>query len=422
VPFLANPHRIAGHRPAEPALDARAARGVAELLGTVFHNPPTPLRALPGIARRLGVAEVCLKDEGARLGLKSFKALGGAYALIRMVLETAGRTLGRPVAPSELPRPPDGTLGSLAGPGFEPPAGSPLTRVARDLTFACATDGNHGQSVAAGARLTGARAVIFVHEGVSMERREAIARFGAEMRVVPGTYDDAVAAALDASGRMGWTLLSDTSWPGYSELPLSVMQGYTLMAHELAAQLAAPPTHVFLQAGVGGFAAALAVALTDAFPEAPPEVVVVEPSRAACLLASAQAGRSVRVAEGEPTVMSMLECFEPSLVAWTLLRPLAAAFMTVEDDDALAAMRTLAHPADPAEIVVCGESGAAGLAGLEFACADPAVRAALGLAPDSRVLLIGTESATDEARYLAAVGDTPSALRARLSAGTARPA
>lgn len=422
MPFLLNPHRLPAHRPAAPALGVAAAGGVARLLDAALRNPPTPLRTLPGIARRLGLAQLHLKDEGARLGLKSFKALGGAYALIRMVLAAAETTLGRPVAPDELPRAPDGTLGSLAGPRFEPPADSPVVAVARGLTFACATDGNHGQSVAAGARLTGARAVIFVHEGVSAERRAAIARFGAEMRVVPGTYDDAVAQALQVSQHMGWTLLSDTSWPGYAAVPLQVMQGYTLMTHELAAQLPAPPTHVFLQAGVGGFAAALAVSLTDAFGASPPAVVVVEPSRAACLLASAQAGRSVRVPEGEPTVMSMLECFEPSLLAWDLLRPLAAAFMTVEDADALAAMRTLAHPADPAEIVVCGESGAAGLAGLERACADPSIRDALGLGPAARVLLIGTESATDEARFLEAVGDTPSALHARLSAVTHRPA
>lgn len=284
------------------------------------------------------------------------------------------------------------------------------------LTFACATDGNHGQSVAAGARLMGARAVIFVHEGVSAERRESIARFGARLCVVQGTYDDAVAESARQSEQNGWTLLSDTSWAGYTEVPRRVMQGYTLMAHELASQLPDAPTHLFLQAGVGGFAAAMAAALPDCFAPAVPRIVVVEPARAACLMASARAGRCVRIAPGLPTVMSMLECHEPSEVAWSLLAPRAAAFMTVEDPAALAAMRVLAHPDDAAEAVVAGESGAAGLAGLLAACVDPDIRQELDLNADSRVLLFNTEGATDEERYHDAVGESSSAVGARAAA------
>src|SRR5690606_38502768 len=146
---------------------------------------------------------------------------------------------GRPVGPEEL--------------------GSDEVRaVARSMTFACATDGNHGRSVAQGAAQVGARAVIFVHAGVSAERVAAIARFGAEMVRVEGTYDESVAEAARVAEAEGWTVLSDTSWPGYEYVPGLVMQCYTAMVREILAELPEPPTHVFLQAGVGGFAAAVA--------------------------------------------------------------------------------------------------------------------------------------------------------------------
>jgi diaminopropionate ammonia-lyase len=391
-------------------LDARSGAAVAEVIDAIFAAPPTPLRPLAGMARAHGLGAIHLKDEGGRLGLRSFKALGGAYAVIQLVREEAATRLGRPVAIGALPRAGQCAL-DAASPAMH---GDPEVRqIASALTFACATDGNHGQSVAAGARLMGARAVIFVHEGVSAERRQSIARFGAHLCVVPGTYDDAVAESARQSLQNGWTLLSDTSWAGYTEVPRLVMQGYTLMTHELLVQLQDAPTHLFLQAGVGGFAAAVAAALPDCFAPAAPRIVIVEPSRAACLMASARAGHCVKIAAGLPTVMSMLECHEPSEFAWSLLSPRASAFMTVEDASALAAMRVLAHPDDPAETVVAGESGAAGLAGLLAACEDPDIRRALDLNAESRVLLFNTEGATDEERYLAAVGETPAEVTAR---------
>jgi len=193
------------------------------------------------------------------------------------------------------------------------------------------------------------------------------------------------------------------------------MQGYTAMVHELRQQLQTPPTHVFLQAGVGGFAAALATGLADIF-DPMPVVVVVEPTRAACLLASIEAGELLRIEAQEPTVMAMLECYEPSLVAWELLRPLATAFMAVDEDDALVAMRRLARPRQDTEVVVAGESGSAGLAGLLAACATIDGKAALGLDASSRVLLINTESATDAASYEAAVGQSAATVAARIPA------
>ena len=365
--------------------------------------------SLPELAARLGVGSVTVKDEGQRLGLRSFKALGGAYAVIRLVMERTANCTGRNVGLEELPRSASGAL--VMSRGNQDSGSSEFRRAAASLTFTCATDGNHGQSVAAGARLVGSRAVIFVHEGVTQDRRDAIARFGAEIKVVPGSYDDAVTESARQAQAEGWTLLSDTTWPGYEEIPRWVMQGYTLITAEVASEIESPPTHVFLQAGVGGFAAALAHSMAGAWPNHVPKFIVVEPERAACLLASARAGKPVSAEVGEPTVMSMLECYEPSLLAWTLLEPLAYAFMSVDEADAIEAMRALAFPHGADRPVVAGESGAAGLAGLLVASREPDLRAALGLTNSSRVLLVNTESATDEPRYAQLVGDCAANIR-----------
>ncbi|HYE52453.1 MAG TPA: diaminopropionate ammonia-lyase [Azospirillaceae bacterium] len=381
--LLINAHADHG-RPLEPAdaafLSGDAALAVERQIGLCPRHRPTPLLALDVLAASLGLGGIAVKDEGQRLGLGSFKALGGTFALIRLVLEAAGRALGREVAPEELQAP-------------------AVRSVAADQVFCCATDGNHGRSVAAGARLVGARAVVFVHEGVSAERADAIARLGATVVRVPGTYDDSVAEAARRSAAEGWCLVSDTSWPGYERIPGLIMQGYTLVVREALQALAMPPTHVFVQAGVGGLAAAVAGHLALVCGTARPTVVVVEPDRAACLLESARHGQPTPVAPGRPTVMAMLECYEPSLSAWRILSRSADAFMTCTDADAIAALRRLARPLGTDPAIVAGESGAAGLAGLLRAAGDPGIRAALGLDGASRVLLINTEGATDPGRY-----------------------
>lgn len=356
---------------------------------------PTPLVALPGLARELGLGAVHVKDEGARLGLGSFKALGGAYALMILVLEEASRVLGREVAVAEL----------LSG---------EVRAVASGMTFACATDGNHGRSVAQGAQLVGARAVIFVHAGVSEERVAAIARFGAEVRRVAGGYDDSVREAARVAEEQGWTVLSDTSWDGYERIPGLVSQGYTVLVREALDALERPPTHVFLQAGVGGFAAAVAGHLALTLGAERPHVTVVEPERAACVYASAKAGKPVTVDNSAPTIMSMLECHEPSFVALRVLDRVADGYLTVGEDLAPEAMRRLANPAPGDRPVVAGESGGVGLAGLLAALRDVEAAERIGLGGSSRVLLINTEGATDPALYESIVGRAPeSVLSAR---------
>ncbi len=351
-------------------------------------HAPTPLVRLPRLAAALGLAEIAVKDEGKRLGLGSFKALGGAYAVMSLVLAEAERRLGRALAPADLATP-------------------EVRAVASAMTVTSATDGNHGRSVAAGARIAGCACVIFIHAGVSQGRADAIAAFGAEVRRTAGTYDDSVRESAATAAREGWTVVSDTSWDGYEDIPLTVMQGYAVLAGEALDAMAEPPTHVFLQAGVGGLAAAVAQHCASRLGGRRPAVIVVEPARAACLFESAKAGRPVEIPHGQATVMAMLECCAPSPIAFEVLAPLAAGYVTLDEDEAVAAMRRLAfpEPGDPA--IVAGESGCVGLAGLLQSLRDGKARAALGLGPESRVLLINSEGATDPALYEQLVGAAP---------------
>jgi diaminopropionate ammonia-lyase len=361
IRFLVNPSRDRG-RPygsAERAiLSLAGAREARRTISSWEGYRPTPLRSLPAIAAACGVAEVLYKDEGGRFGLGSFKALGGAYAVERLARQT-------------------GTEG---------------------LTVTSATDGNHGRAVAWGARRAGCRAVIYIHEGVSEGRAAAIAAYGAEVVREGATYDDSVRASAEAARRNGWHVVSDTSWPGYEETPRDVMQGYAVLAMEIAEQ-GGRPTHVFVQGGVGGLAAGVLSWRWETYGADRPVMTVVEPETAACLFESALA-RDLRTVGGDlDTIMAGLACGEPSLLAWRLLQPGADAFMTIPDEAAAITMRDLADQG-----VVGGESGVAGLAGFRLAARDRASRAALGLDTRSRVVVYGTEGATDPAIYRRIVG------------------
>ncbi|PDT16646.1 diaminopropionate ammonia-lyase [Rhizobium sp. J15] len=393
------PNTTASYRlPLDPreqqTLGIAAAEEVERYLAFREDHAVTPLVALPGLARDIGVGAIHVKDEGHRFGLGSFKALGGAYAVIRLVLEQARRKLGRDVDMAEL-------------------HSEEVRAVAREMTVACATDGNHGRSVAQGAQFVGARAAIFVHAGVSDERVAAIARFGAEMIRVEGTYDDSVREAARIAEAKGWIIVSDTSWPGYERIPGLVMQGYTALIREALSQMPEPPTHVFIQSGVGGIAAAVAGHLAIALGERRPVFTVVDPARAACLFETARAGHPVTVAHGEPTVMAMLECYEPSLVAWRVLSRAADAFMTVEETEATAIMNRLARPVAGDPAIVAGESGGVGLAAAIKAAADPASRAALAIGQGSRIFVVNTEGATDPGKYEEITGLPPAAVAAK---------
>ena len=371
--FAANPRAREGTSPAaRTILDEAGFEAARAAIRSWPGYAPTPLRRLDGLARAAGLGAILLKDESARFGLGSFKATGGGFAVARAV--------------------------ESRGPG---------------ITVTCATDGNHGRAVAWGAARAGCRCVIFVHEGVSLGRRRAIEAFGAEVRVVRGTYDDAVRLSAEVAAAEGWVLVSDTSFAGYEKIPRDVMQGYAVMAEEALDQLTdGPPTHVFLQGGVGGLAAAVAARLDRRFAAARPGIVVVEPDRAACLLASCRAGRPAAVEGDLDTVMAGLACGEPSLLAWRVLDELAHAFLAIPDHAATAVMRLLAEGVGGDPPLVVGESGVAGLAGALAAAAAPPLAHALGLGPESRVLVFGTEGATDPEVWRAIVGKSPEEVAA----------
>ncbi|MBW8815850.1 MAG: diaminopropionate ammonia-lyase [Caulobacterales bacterium] len=344
--------------------DANAAQTVRNLLSQCPVHRPTPLVMLPKVAQTARVARVEIKDERARMGLASFKALGGAYA----VLMTAARLEA---------------LASRTG-----IAEMIAEKRAGRMTFAAATAGNHGRAVAAGASLVGARCMIFVYRGVPAAQVAAIAQYGAEIVEVNGVYEDALAECVRRSATEGWIVLSDSSWAGNIEEPVRVMQGYSVLAAEIVEQCASPPTHVFLQAGVGGLAAAVAGHFHAVWGAAAPKVIVVEPQAAPCLRVSVQRRAMTRVPARSRTTMGRLECYEPSLIAWETLLGLASLFIAVDDDQARAAVEALAQLG-----LATTPSGAAGLAGLVRVCADDGLRNAAHLSADSRLLLIATEAA-----------------------------
>lgn len=360
---------------------------------------PTPLVALDGLAGTCGVAKLWYKDEGGRFGLGSFKALGGAYAVFRTIASELARRHGiKGVTSAQL----------MAG---------KHRKLSKEITVTTATDGNHGRSVAWGARLFGCRAVIFIHRSVSEGRKAAIAQYGAEVVRVDGNYDESVREAARQAKAHRWFVISDTSWRGYQTVPCEVMHGYTVMADEIIKQLGGQvPTHVFAQGGVGGLPAGLFAQMWMRWGKDRPRFVVVEPETANCLYLSAEAGKPTRVPGNAETLMAGLACGEVSQIAWRFLDKAADDFIAIPDAAAVQAMRLLAKGIGGDKPVVGGEAGVAGLAGVLAAAVRPGVRKALGLGAKSTVVIVGSERDTDPALYKKLVGRTGDQVRERAAA------
>ncbi len=394
--LLRNPHfdPAMGYGPRAAAVlnDAAFEQAQATIVGWQGYAP-TPLQALPGLAAKAGVAAIHFKDEGGRFGLASFKALGGAYAVLRLLAREIARR-------KRIAEPQSAAI--LAGAHSD---------VVGTITVCCATDGNHGRSVAWGAQRFGCRCVIFIHATVSEGRRQAIEAYGAEVRRCAGNYDDSVREAQRTADREGWFVVSDTSYPGYTEIPKDVMQGYELMAAEAADALAKPPTHVFVQTGVGGVAAAVAAHCVRRWGGAAPRIILADPARAACWLETIRVGAPTAVAGDLDTLMAGLACGEVSLLAWDVLERLAFAVVSVADPDAVAVMRLLADPVAGDPPIAAGESAVAGLAAFLAANADPVAREALGIGPSSRILAFGTEGDTDPELFRQLVGRSAAEVR-----------
>ena len=312
----------------------------------------TPLLDLPALAGVLGVGRVLVKDEGAR-PLGSFKALGGVYAGLRALARSAGVAVPTLIAGA-------------------------ASRALPELV--CASDGNHGLAVSAAARLARTRARVFLPEAVTQARIERIREKGGVPVIVHGTYEDAVAAAARHARETGAILIADTSTDPADPVVADVMAGYGIMAAEIREQLPAVPTHLFLQAGVGGLAAAVAERLDG-------RAVVVEPEKAACVAAALAAGCIVTVPGDLATSAEMLSCGEASAPAMDVLRRRGASAISVSEVELTGAPGFLRAHGGPRTT----PSGACGLAGLRHATANPAEARALGLDADSIVLLIATE-------------------------------
>ena len=317
----------------------------------------TPLRPLQGLAQKLGIQELLYKDESTRLGQGSFKSLGGAYAAILHLKES----------------------------GANP----------NSTTLCCATDGNHGRSVAYAAQRLRCACVVFMHETAPPQKASAIESLGSRIVRVPGTYDDAVRQARRSATENGWVLIPDTSDDAHDPTARRVLHGYGVMVLEILEQRAgcAPPTHVFLQGGVGGLAAAVAGLFAQTYGERRPTVIVVEPQNAACLFESSLQGMASRVPGDLTTAMAMLSCGEASPVAWPVLQRRADLFMTLEDAAALETTARLRAPPPAGEGLDVGVSGAAGVAGLLELHAHADLAKAAKLDSSARVLTIGTEQA-----------------------------
>jgi len=347
----------------------------------------TPLISLEGLAAKLRVGEIYYKDEGQRFGLKSFKAIGGAYAVLAILQDhLASRGVTEPVSALDL----------ISGKHRD---------IVADVVVAAATDGNHGRSVAWGAMMFGCSCVIYLHEHVSRSREHEIAKYGARIVRVSGHYDHSVQRCAADCVSNGWFLAGDTSNAASAHVPALIMQGYTIIADEIARELGENlPTHVFVQAGVGGLAAAVAAYYWEKSGAQRPSIIVVEPHKADCIYRSIAAGEPTAVPGDTNTVMACLAAGEVSAPAWVILKHAADGVITLPEEAAPEAMRLLAAGAGGDPAIVAGESGCAAVAGLIAAALDPELRKLFGLNEDSRIVTIGSEGATDEEAYLRIVG------------------
>ena len=340
---------------------------------------PTSLIDAPDIARTLGIGQLLIKDESRRLGLPAFKILGASWAVYR-ALETR---LGHSLEPWK-------TFDEL----------NEKIAPLRPLALATATDGNHGRAVAHVAALFGFDARIYVPRGTAPARIDGIASEGARVVVVDGTYEDAVARAAEEASA-GCLIISDTSWPGYEEIPRWVAEGYSTIVSEIDDELARrgdrSPDLIAIQFGVGALAAAFVRHYRQPTSERQPKIVSVEPLRAACMLASMAAGEIVTVPGPHDSIMAGLNCGRVSIAAWPIVSRGIDAFIAVSDERAREAMRALARAG-----IVAGETGAAGLAGLfELLTGEENARYrdALAIDKNTRALIVVTEGATDPESY-----------------------
>lgn len=345
----------------------------------------TPLRELKNLAKALGVSDIFVKDESYRFGLNAFKVLGGSYAIGNYIAEKLGVDI------DDLP--------------YEKIVSDEVKEKLGEVTFISATDGNHGRGVAWTARELQQKSIIYMPKGSAEERLSNIRAEGAEASITDLNYDDAVRLADKHANENGWVLVQDTSWPGYEDIPIHIMQGYTTMASEAYEQLEGKkPTHIFLQAGVGSFATAVTGFFSDVFKEDKPVITIVEPNEAACIFKTIKAddGEIHPVTGDMNTIMAGLACGEPVTVGIDVLRNYADNFISCPDYVAAQGMRVLSSPIKGDERVISGESGAAGFGAAYEILTNPdlkELKERLNIDENSVILFFSTEGDTDKENY-----------------------
>ena len=317
----------------------------------------TPLISLNKLAKELNVNKIFYKDENKRFNLKSFKALGGAYAVEK------------------------------------------ITKGNKDIVVATATAGNHGRSVAWGARRLGLKCKIFISEFVSDARGQAMADLGAEVVKVKGNYEKSLMECIKQSTKNNWQIVQDVAWKDYMLVPKYTMAGYTVMMKEIVDQLKNEKiTHVILQAGVGGMAGAMVAGIAR-YLDNVPTTIVVEPDSAACVMESIKSGKIEKIDIKRESLMGGMSCGEVSLVPWEILKNSVKHCISLPDDDIAKTMRLLGNSSFSDEKIIAGENSAPGVISLISSCEDQNIKEKLKLNNNSSVLLIGCEGDTDKEMY-----------------------
>ena len=317
----------------------------------------TPLISLNKLAKELNVNKIFYKDENKRFNLKSFKALGGAYAVEK------------------------------------------ITKGNKDIVVATATAGNHGRSVAWGARRLGLKCKIFISEFVSDARGQAMTDLGAEVVKVKGNYEKSLMECIKQSTKNNWQIVQDVAWKDYMLVPKYTMAGYTVMMKEIVDQLKNEKiTHVILQAGVGGMAGAMVAGIAR-YLDNVPTTIVVEPDSAACVMESIKSGKIEKIDIKRESLMGGMSCGEVSLVPWEILKNSVKHCISLPDDDIAKTMRLLGNSSFSDEKIIAGENSAPGVISLISSCEDQNIKEKLKLNNNSNVLLIGCEGDTDKEMY-----------------------
>ena len=350
----------------------------------------TPLVELKHTAKSMGLGNIYIKDESYRFGLNAFKVLGGSYAIGNYLAKRLGKSI------TEMP--------------YEKLVSGEIKRELGDITFVTATDGNHGRGVAWTAKQLQQKSVVYMPKGSAEERLMNIRAEGADASITDLNYDEAVRLANSQAEQKGWVMVQDTAWEGYEDIPGWIMQGYGTMGYEAYMQLPEKPTHIFLQAGVGSMAGAVAGFFASVYGEDRPIITIVEPNKADCIYKTAEAadGKLHFVTGDMDTIMAGLACGEPCSIGWNVLRDYADNFISCPDYAAAQGMRVLGNPEAGDTKVVSGESGASAFGCIAEIMRDKTLvelKNKLKLDENSKVLFFCTEGDTDKENYKSIVWD-----------------